>query len=233
MTYPPQLRHRGRRSIAPISILALLACSSNSRPEPAPEPAAPAPMRAAPAPPADASSPVTAFVADAALAIIEERVGQSQPKMKLSPTAGAAAVRHLRTHLDRSADLRHLHGSMPHSTVELVRAIEERDVPAEEADRIARYLAHLVEALDFAKLRRFDINHSHVTGREWHEIDYTGESMTWQGQKRYWSKKGVASFKRADYIHAYMMHAYRLPHFARAYAPRGRIEAVAPPDDDF
>ncbi|HUH01459.1 MAG TPA: hypothetical protein VML75_05650 [Kofleriaceae bacterium] len=205
-------------------LLALLACSSGASPDPEPTPTPVAPAIAS-----DASPPATAFVADAALAIIEERVRQSEPKMKLTPAAGAAAARYVDTHLDRSAALRRLHASMPHSTVELVRAIEERGVPAEEADRIARYLVHLVETLDFAKLRRFDINHSHVTGREWHEIDYTGEGMTWQGQQKYWSKKGVIDFKRAAYIHAYMTHAYRLPHFARVYAPRGTIDAVAQP----
>jgi hypothetical protein len=210
-------------------LAALLACSSGARQEQEPAPA-PAPVTSVAT--IDASLPADAFVAAAALAIIDERAAQSEPKMKLTPAAAAAAVRYLGTHLERSSALRRLHGPMPHSTVELVRAIEERAVTEDEADRIARYLVHLVETLDFAKLRRFDINHSHVTGREWHEIDYTGEGMTWQGQQKYWSKKGVPSFKRAAYIHAYMTHAYRLPHFARAYAPRGTIELVQPPHDD-
>lgn len=209
-----------------LGLVALLACSSKARQEHEAPPPVTAPVETI-----DASLPVDAFVATAALAIIDERVNQAEPKMKLTPAAAAVAVRYLGTHLERSADLRRLHAVMPHSTVELVRAIEERAVAADEADRIARYLVHLVETLDFAKLRRFDINHSHVTGREWHQIDYTGEGMTWQGQQRYWSRKGVVDFRRAVYIHAYMTHAYRMPHFARVYAPRGSIEAVEAPAD--
>lgn len=213
-----------------VGLAALLACSSGASKDQEPAPP-PAPV-IAPMATIDASLPVDAFPAAAALAIIEERVAQSEPKMKLTPAAGAAAVGYLATHLERSADLRRLHGVMPHSTVELARAIEERGVTADEADRIARYLVHLTHTLDFAKLRRFDINHSHVTGRAWHEIDYTGEGMTWQGQQKYWAKKGVIDFKRAAHIHAYMIRAYRMPHFARAYAPRGTIDAVKRPRDD-
>lgn len=212
-----------------LAFIALVACSGESRRET--EPVAPGqtaePIREVAV--IDASPPPDAFDASEALAIIAERAAQAEPKMRLTEAQAAAAASHVRRHLDRSAALRRLHGVMPHSTVELARAIEERGVVAAEADRIADYLVHLVGVLDFAKLRRFDINHSHVTGRQWHEIDYTGERMTWQGQKEYWSVRGVLSFERAEYVHAYMKQAYRMPHFARVYAPRGSFDGVQPP----
>jgi hypothetical protein len=83
--------------------------------------------------------------------------------------------------------------------------------------------------LDFARLHVFDENHSHVTGREWPEIDYSGEGMTWQGQRAYWHPRGVESFKRAAFIHAYFVGAEPMPHWKRVYRPRGKMADVAPP----
>lgn len=163
--------------------------------------------------------------------IIDARVHQTQPKMQLTRVQGLAACRHVSTHVGRSTPLRRLHDSMPHTTVELTRAIEERGVPADEVERIARYLSHLVDELAFANLRRFDINHSHVTGRDWQDIDYAGENMTWQGQKAYWSKRGVRDFKRAVHIHAYMKRAFKMRHFARVYQPTRGFDGVRAPND--
>jgi hypothetical protein len=159
---------------------------------------------------------------DKAASVIRERVEQRGPKMKLTESQGIRAAISVARHLNALPRLRALHEYMPHSTVALCRAIEERGVEAAEAERIADLLLALVDHLDFARLDRFDVNHSHVTGREWHEIDYSGEKMTWQGQKKYWSKKGVPSFEKAEYVLAYFAHAYRLPHFARVYQPRNK-----------
>jgi hypothetical protein len=113
---------------------------------------------------------------------------------------------------------------MPRSTVELIRAIAERGLPASQADAIADYLAQLVSAVDFARLDNFDRNHSHVTGRRWQEIDYSGEAMTWQGQRRYWAPRGVLDFRSVEHIHAYMKQAAAMKHFARVYHPRHRFD---------
>lgn len=177
----------------------------------------------------DAAPDAAAIDAGKGLAIIDARAAQRSAKMKLTAEQARAARTSLVEELERSAPLRRLHSLMPHSTVELCRAIRERGVAPGEVDRIARYLAHLAGALEFGNLRQFDINHSHVTGREWHEIDYSGESMTWQGQKKYWTKKGVGDFKTAEHVHAYMRHAFELPHFARIYRPRGSFAGVEPP----
>ena len=34
-----------------------------------------------------------------------------------------------------------------------------------------------------------------IIGREWHEIDYSGESMTWQKQKIKYAPYGISNFK--------------------------------------
>lgn len=214
------------------SALALLiACSSEGRP------AAPVP----PPPPvvvvADAAVPLDAAVDvlvdlrqrgfSSAVKVIEQRVAQPKPKMKLTAQQGRDAATAL-VELDRPA-VRELHAVMPRLTVELARAVRERGVPLEEADAIARYLVRVVQALSFERLGTFDENHSHVIGRDWPDIDYTGEGMTWRSQRADWAPEGVTGFKRASFIHAYFVGAERLPHWKRVYRPRGRMRDVEAP----
>ncbi len=157
--------------------------------------------------------------------VIARRVAQTRAKMRLSPEEGRAAAAALVAVADREA-WRALHALMPRSTVELARAVAERGVPAADADEIARYLVRVVDALRFERLATFDDNHSHVTGRDWQEIDYSGEGMTWQGQKAYWVPRGVASFRKAEHIRAYFTAAERMEHWKRVYRPRGRMADV-------
>jgi hypothetical protein len=119
-----------------------------------------------------------------------------------------------------------LHAVMPRSMVELARAVRERGVTLDEAREIASYLVRVTTALAFERLETFDENHSHVTGREWDEIDYTGEGMTWQSQQAYWAPRGVTSFEKREYIHAYFTGAEKLPHWQKVYRPRGRMADV-------
>ena len=177
---------------------------------------------------ADPLAELRARDAGALAAEIERRVAQSGPKMKLTVEQGRAAAAATLAVLDRGG-VRELARVMPRSTVELARAVAERGVSLDELDRITAYLVRVVAALDFARLATFDDNHSHVTGREWHEIDYSGEAMTWQGQRAAWLPKGVESFKRAAFIHAYFVGAERLPHWSRVYRPRGRMSRVVAP----
>jgi hypothetical protein len=160
-----------------------------------------------------------------AAAAIERRIAQRSPKLKLSPEAGLAAAIAVLAVAELPA-FRALHDVMPRSTVELARAVAERGVPRAEAERIAEYLVGFCAALDFERLAVFDENHSHVTGREWHEIDYTGEGTTWQRQQAYWEPRGVISFERREYIHAYFVGAEPLPHWKKVYRPRGRVADV-------
>lgn len=159
---------------------------------------------------------------------IARRMAQRRPKMRLTAAQGHTAA-HATLALVERAPFAALQLVMPRSTVELARAVAERDVPLADAEAIAAYLVQLADAVDFKRLATFDDNHSHVTGREWHEIDYTGEGMTWQGQQAYWAPRGVTSFKRAAFVHAYMVGAERLEHWKRVYRPRNRIpSAIAP-----
>jgi hypothetical protein len=185
----------------------------------------------------DADARVVPATLDAALAelraadlvaaadTIARRVAQPNPKMKLSPDEGLAAALALIEH-GRGPALRALHGVMPRSTVELARAVRERGVPIAEAERIAAYLVEVVRVLAFERLATFDENHSHVTGREWPQIDYTGEGMTWQSQQADWQPRGVTDFRSVDSIHAYFTGAEKLPHWKKVYRPRGKMSAV-------
>jgi hypothetical protein len=219
-----------------------VACASDARSPIAPPEPTPAPPEIAPAsrdeePPADASVPDSLHDAlaelraqgfDAAAEVIARRVAQRQAKMRLSLERGRAAAVALLAVADRE-EMRALHAVMPRSTVELARAVRERALTIEAAARIARYLVRVVGALGFERLAVFDENHSHVTGRAWHEIDYSGERMTWKAQRDYWSPRGVASFATAESIHAYFVGAERLPHWQRVYRPRGSMADVAAP----
>jgi hypothetical protein len=160
--------------------------------------------------------------------VIARRTAQPAPKMRLPDASAFATARALVTLAKRPA-VCSLHAVMPRSTVELVRASVERDVGLDELDRIATYLVRVATVLDFERAGVFDENHSHVTGRDWPEIDYSGEGMTWQGQRAYWRPRGVESFKRAAFIHAYFIGAERLPHWKRVYRPRGKMADVTPP----
>ena len=233
-------------------LIVLLACSSEQH---APTNVRPAPSSSDPAPRGDARTavvaeadaavtPVDALTAprtlDAALEtlrvrdlgpaadVIARRVAQRQPKMRLSESEALAAASALVELADRDS-FRALVAVMPRSAVELARAVRERGVPVAEADTIARYLVHVATTLAFGRLAVFDENHSHVTGREWHEIDYSGENMTWQSQRDYWTPRGVRSFETATDIHAYFVGAEKLPHWKRVYRPRGRMADVTPP----
>lgn len=81
----------------------------------------------------------------------------------------------------------------------------------------------MVATLELDGLEQFDESHSHVIGRHWHEIDYSGEGMTWQGQRAHWARLGVPDFRSAASIHHYFVAAERLRHWKRVYRPRGRM----------
>jgi len=221
--------------------LALAACGRGD-PSPPSASSAPAPVLVADAAPvplaaaADGGPPPPRTLAEGlerlraagmaqAAEVIARRVAQRRPKMRLTGDEGRAAASALLALADR-APLRALHQVMPRSAVELARAVSERGLPAPDAEAIAGYLVRVARALDFERLATFDENHSHVTGRDWHEIDYSGEGMTWQRQKAYWQPRGVESFRKAEFIHAYFTAAERMEHWQRVYRPRGRMTEV-------
>ncbi len=155
--------------------------------------------------------------------ILEKRVNQEKPKMKLSKDQARDAALYLVQDLPEMPKAKTLYYFMPHSTIELIRGVNERDVPRKEAEKIAAYLLTFISSMKFQNLKQLDSNHSHVIGREWHQIDYSGEGMTWQGQKRKWSKKGVKNFTKPEWIHNYFKHASKYPYFKRIYKPQGHL----------
>ncbi len=112
---------------------------------------------------------------------------------------------------------------MPRTTVELIRSIHERDVERNDAEEIADYLVELVRTMRFGNLGGVDVSHSHVIGRDWEQIDYSGEPMTWQGQKAAWSPLGVKNFKHVEYLRTYFRHSAKMKFFKRIYRPTGRL----------
>lgn len=160
--------------------------------------------------------------------VVEQRVAQTKPKMRLERDEADRVLLALDRELPSHSSFRRLADLMPRATIELVRSIDERGVPSVEAVRIADYLLSFVESMQFGNLAQLDENHSHVIGREWHEIDYTGEGTSWEQRRDEWAPKGVVSFKRAAFLHIYFTHASRLGYFGRIYQPEGEL----PPDPE-
>jgi len=165
----------------------------------------------------------------AAADVLAARVAQRGAKMKLAPSQARDAALALARRLPSSPSLRALHDVMPQSLVELVRAVEERSLPVGDAEAIAAYLVRLTSTLRLGNLAHFDANHSHVIGRHWHEIDYTGEGTTWQARRKHWARFGVADFRTATHVHRYFVAESKLGYFKRIYRPRGRMADVAAP----
>lgn len=161
--------------------------------------------------------------------VLARRVRQPGPKMKLSAAQATAAATELLRRLPTLPSARALHRVMPRSLVELVRAVAERGLPEKEAEAMAAYLVGLVTTLRLGGLSQFDENHSHVIGRQWPEIDYSGEGTTWQQRRAAWIRHGVVDFNKAIHLHRYFTAEEKLPYFRRIYRPAGRMASVPPP----
>jgi hypothetical protein len=143
--------------------------------------------------------------------------------MKLEPEQGfalAGAARELFPALPATQKLLTL---MPKASVELVRSVAERGVARGEAERMATYLLELRQALDMENPAPLDENTSHVIGREWHEIDYRGEGMTWEKQKSIYVAKGIPDFKSEAHLRRFFEVESKAPYFTKLYKPRGQV----------
>jgi hypothetical protein len=158
-----------------------------------------------------------------AASVIEKRVAQESPKYDLTEEEAKKTAGYFLADMPRMPKTRRLLGHLPRTTVELVRAVHERQVPSEEAEAIAGYLTRLVVVMRFGNLQGLDVSHSHVIGREWHQIDYSDEPMTWQSQQAAWAPLGVKSFKRLEYIQTYFKQVSRMKFFKRVYRPEGKM----------
>jgi hypothetical protein len=111
-------------------------------------------------------------------------------------------------------------GLLPRCTVELVRAVSERGVPMAEAERIAEFHLTYTKAAGLSKLHLFDEAHSHIIGRDWPEIDYSGEGTTWQQRKASWAKVGVEDFKTARSICRYFRAESTMGYHKKLFTPK-------------
>lgn len=115
--------------------------------------------------------------------IVAERVSQKRRKMKLTEDEAKLVAQELIEELPSLPRTRELLALMPKASIELVRSTRERGVARAEAERIASYLLEVRSQLAMDNPGPFDENCSHVVGREWQDIDYRDEGMTWQRQQ--------------------------------------------------
>jgi hypothetical protein len=157
---------------------------------------------------------------DGAAESISSRVNQQKPKMKLSQKQASKIVTYFQRFMPSMPKTRKLHSYMPRSTVELVRAVGERGVSREEAEKISSFLIYFTNHMQFRNLKQLDANTSHVIGREWKQIDFSGERTNWRRQKNHWSKYGVVDFQHAVYVCKYFLAASKYRFFRRIYKAR-------------
>jgi hypothetical protein len=155
--------------------------------------------------------------------VIRNRVNQERPKMKLSQEDGLHAASYLLADLPSMPNSRALLAVMPKTTIELLRSVHERGVTRQDAEEMAAYLVRLRESLRMQNPAPFDENCSHAIGREWHQIDYSGEGMTWQGQKAHYAPGGVPDFKTVGHLRRFFEIESRMRYFNRLYRPEGGL----------
>lgn len=151
---------------------------------------------------------------------IERRVGQKGKKMGLTAKQADALSADLMRLLPKMPKASMLADLMPRSVVELVASVSQRKLALKDAEDIASFHIQLTGAMGFRNLKQFDSNHSHVIGRRWNQIDYSGEGVTWRQRQRQWSGAGVKDFRTAGSICRYMRAASRKAYFMRIYKPR-------------
>ncbi|MBU0527647.1 hypothetical protein KKE92_04145 [Candidatus Micrarchaeota archaeon] len=155
--------------------------------------------------------------------ILDARVKQRRPKMKLTKVQATKIAGYFLTDLPHMPSAKLLYQKMPMSTVELIRATHERGVSKQDAEEISDYLVRFVKSMKFGNLKQLDSNHSHIIGREWEEIDYTGEGANPQRRKAAGERRGIINFKKAIYIHRYFETMHKAAYFRRLYQPHGKL----------
>ncbi len=110
---------------------------------------------------------------------------------------------------------------LPKASIELVRSIHERNVLPDDANGIAEFLTRFLDEQNMRRPDKFDENLSHVIGRQWKEIDYSGEGMTWQKAKSIFEPMGIPDFKTAEHVERYYQWESKQAYFRRLYGPRG------------
>jgi hypothetical protein len=197
-------------------------------PSPDVPPQAVAPEAASPAAIPDSASPTTAQspiseTFTALNSIIARRVTQDNPKMKLTPEEGRLAESYLHADLPAMPQALALSERMPKTAIELVRAVHERGVTREDAEGMAAYLIRMLDSMGMSKIDTFDECCSHVLGRRWSQIDYSGESLDSQRQERLYTSRGVPDLLTAENVRKYFAVESKMPYFKRIFKPQGPL----------
>lgn len=151
--------------------------------------------------------------------ILNARVAQARPKMKLKEAEARTLEKFLSSTNCNFPHLNNLQAVLPKTTLELLMAIHKRGLMSDEAELMADYLEKITIAFQFQNVTAFDENTSHIIGREWHEIDYSGEGMTWQKQKAHYAPYGIEHFKSQKCLLKFFQVESTLPYFRKIYKP--------------
>ncbi len=158
--------------------------------------------------------------------VLVSRSLQKDLKMKLSQQQVDSFVNFLNNLKMPIPNLINLQNTLPKTTIELLMAIHERGLILEEAEKMADYLHRLANKFQFQNIKAFDENTSHIIGREWQEIDYRGENMTWQKQQQKYLPYGILNFKSLDCLMKFFLVESRLPYFKKIYRPKNPNAAI-------
>jgi len=152
--------------------------------------------------------------------ILDSRVEQTAKKMKLQESNAKSLEQFLNSTNYNFIYLPILQNFLPKTALELLIAINERGLDKKEADLMAKYLQEFIEYYNFQNVAAFDNNTSHIIGRQWYEIDYSGEGMTWRGQKAKYARYGITDFKSVECLKKFFKVESRLPYFTKIYKPQ-------------
>jgi hypothetical protein len=143
---------------------------------------------------------------------------QVESKMKLTAQQIDTLIDYLKTLDSRDLSrLQKLQKVLPKTTLELLFAIQSRGLDKNEAEKMAIYLKQMHNEYHIKNITAFDENTSHIIGREWQDIDYSGEGLTWEGQKAKYASYGITNFKTLDNLKKFFPVESKLPYFDQTY----------------
>ncbi|MCL1126008.1 hypothetical protein [Shewanella surugensis] len=149
--------------------------------------------------------------------ILCARLAQSKQKMKLTKNQVNHFVGFLWSVKTPTPALLALTNMLPKTTLELLRSVESRGVSLSDAEKMAKYLADVPSTYSIHNIAYFDENTAHIIGRQWHEIDYGGEGMTWQQQQKEYAPYDITDFKSVANLEKFFPVESKLPYFKEAY----------------
>ena len=155
--------------------------------------------------------------------VLTERLNQKKLKMKLTQKEVDSFINFLNALKEPMPSLLKLEKILPKTTLEILRGVHERGVSLTEAEKIAVYLTVVVNHFQFQNTTAFDENTSHLIARDWQEIDYSGENMTWEKQREKYAVYGISNFKTEANLIKFIPVESKLPYFKKIYRPRNQL----------